>query len=104
MKERIFSGEYKEGFSPRQEALAKDLGTSRISVREALFLLEGDGLVEFKPHKGAVVKSLTIEDLKELFHLRALLEWDVDGAINILKKHILSLSDVMAASLCKIIG
>lgn len=77
LKERIISGVYEEGFSLRQEALARDFGTSRIPVREALFLLEGDGLVEFKPHKGAVVKSLTLEELKELFHLRAVLECDM---------------------------
>ncbi len=46
-------------------------------MREALFLLEGDGLVEFKPHKGAVVRPLSIKEVAELFRLRALLECDL---------------------------
>lgn len=40
-------------------------------------MLEGDGLVEFKPHKGAVVRPLSIKEVSELFRLRALLECDL---------------------------
>lgn len=71
------SGHYPASSSLRQDALAKDFGTSRIPVREALFLLEGDGLIEFKPHKGAVVKPLSVDEASELFHLRAVLEGDL---------------------------
>lgn len=77
VKEKIISGQYPAGVSLRQDALAKDFGTSRIPVREALFMLEGDGLVEFKPHKGAVVRPLSIKEVSELFRLRALLECDL---------------------------
>lgn len=40
-------------------------------------MLEGEGLVELKPHKGAVVKPLSVKEVSELFHLRALLEGDL---------------------------
>lgn len=40
-------------------------------------MLEGDGLVELRAHKGAVVKPLCPKEVQELFHLRALLEGDL---------------------------
>ncbi|WP_338045714.1 GntR family transcriptional regulator [Paremcibacter congregatus] len=77
VKEKIISGTYPANQPLRQDALAKEYGISRIPVREALFMLEGDGLVEFRPHKGAVVKPLCRREVEELFHLRALLEGDL---------------------------
>ncbi|WP_138380319.1 GntR family transcriptional regulator [Luteithermobacter gelatinilyticus] len=77
LKMRIVAGHYPAGTRLRQDALAQDLGTSRIPVREALFLLEGDGLVEVQPYRGAVVRPLNAEEIRELFRLRAMLECDM---------------------------
>lgn len=74
LRERILHGEYAEGQPLRQDALAADLGVSRIPVREALRQLEAEGLVAFNPHCGAVVSSLSLEAIDELFALRAMLE------------------------------
>jgi DNA-binding GntR family transcriptional regulator len=74
LREKILRGDYPEGSALRQDALASDLGVSRIPVREALRQLEAEGLVTFSPHLGAVVSSLSIEEIEELFELRALLE------------------------------
>ena len=49
----IIGGEYAPGERLRAEALAARFGTSRTPVREALMLLEGDGLVEIEPRRGA---------------------------------------------------
>jgi DNA-binding GntR family transcriptional regulator len=58
----------------REIELAQQLGTSRTPIREALLLLEKDGLVEAAPNRGATVKSYDASDLEELYGLRAVLE------------------------------
>lgn len=74
IRERILDRTYPEGEQLRQDVLAADLGVSRIPVREALRQLEAEGLVTFSPHRGAVVSSLSIADIEELFALRTRLE------------------------------
>ncbi len=74
LRERILHGEFREGAALRQDALAAELGVSRIPVREALRQLEAEGLVTFSPHVGAVVSTLSLDEIRELFDLRALLE------------------------------
>ena len=70
----ILSGELPDGMPLRQDAIADDMGTSRIPVREALSRLENEGLVASFPHRGYVVTALSRDDIQELFDLRALLE------------------------------
>jgi DNA-binding GntR family transcriptional regulator len=74
LRRKIMSGEYPEGFQLKQDALAVEMGVSRIPIREALVQLEGEGLVRIVPHKGAVVSELSISEIEELFELRGLLE------------------------------
>ena len=57
-----------------ESAVARRLGVSRVPVREALFTLERDGLVEFSETGRAYVKHLTPQDFEELFILRLALE------------------------------
>lgn len=76
LREKILRGAYPEGSPLRQDSLAAELGVSRIPVREALRQLETEGLVTFNPHAGAVVSSLSLSEIKELFELRALIESD----------------------------
>ncbi len=54
--------------------LSKQLGTSRTPIREALLLLEREGLVEGAPNRGSTVKGYEETELEELYTLRALLE------------------------------
>ncbi len=77
LRERILRGDYPEGVPLRQDALADELGVSRIPVREALRQLEAEGLVTFNPHRGAVVSSLSLGEIDELFELRADIECDL---------------------------
>src|SRR5437868_3185775 len=77
LRERILRGHYPEGEPLRQDALASELGVSRIPVREALRQLEAEGLVTFAPHRGAVVSSLSIDEITELFELRAEVEGEL---------------------------
>lgn len=74
LRSRILSGELVEGSALRQDALALELGVSRIPVREALAQLESEGLVRLEPHRGAFVTALAPDEVAELFELRAMVE------------------------------
>ncbi|MGH2517611.1 MAG: GntR family transcriptional regulator, partial [Ktedonobacterales bacterium] len=74
LKEAIVSGTFAPGEWLRQEWLAGAIGVSRIPVRTALIQLESEGLIEFHPHRGARVRTLTSAEINEIFRLRALLE------------------------------
>ncbi|MFD2164784.1 GntR family transcriptional regulator [Thalassotalea euphylliae] len=80
IREKILSGEIKAGQPLRQAALAEELNVSRIPVREALLQLEAEGLVAFEPHKGATATELNVEQVDELFELRAMLEAELLAA------------------------
>ena len=77
IRDRILRGGYPAGEPLRQDAIAEQLGVSRIPVREALRLLEAEGLVTFNPHRGAVVSTLSLAEIEELFELRAEIEADI---------------------------
>lgn len=67
-------GEFAAGQRLTEAALTKKLNVSRGPLREAMHLLQGDGLIEIHPNKGAVVRALTRKDLAEFFQLRSLFE------------------------------
>lgn len=73
-RERILSGEYEPGARLRLHHLAEEAGVSLIPVREALRILEADRLVVTVPNKGARVADLSIEDMRDLYATRILLE------------------------------
>jgi DNA-binding GntR family transcriptional regulator len=74
LEEAILEGELKPGERLRAEALAQRYGTSRTPIREALVQLEGQGLVEIEPNRGAVVRTFDRDDVRDLYEVRALLE------------------------------
>ncbi|HWK14350.1 MAG TPA: GntR family transcriptional regulator [Rhizobiaceae bacterium] len=69
----ILSGELKPGQRIAEIPLAQTFQVSRGPVREALRLLEHEGLVTFSPRRGAQVTALTIEEVEQLFDIRAAL-------------------------------
>jgi len=74
LRRRILDGDSEPGSLLAEAAVAKELGVSRVPVREALFALERDGLVEFSETGRAYVKELSPHDFEELFALRLVLE------------------------------
>lgn len=68
------SGELPAGARLRVRDLALQVGTSVMPVREAIRRLEEAGLAERVPHKGAVVKGLTLTELEHVYDVRILLE------------------------------
>ncbi len=74
IREAIIDGRLAPGQRLKEEELARELGISRTPVREALLILESEGLVESIPKRGATVRSYAVDDLDDLYQLRALLE------------------------------
>lgn len=74
VREAILTRVFPPGKKLRQEHLAKVLMTSRVPVAAALRTLEAEGLVVSVPHRGATVRVLEPDELKETYQLRILLE------------------------------
>lgn len=74
IEEAIVSGELAPGTVLRQEQLSERFGVSRTPVREALRRLAALGLVSFVPNRGVRVRTLSHDELREAFLVRAELE------------------------------
>ncbi len=74
IEEAILSGQFK----PRERLIEMDLisrfGVSRTVIREALKKLEAKGLVRATPYRGVVVADLTVDEIEEIYFVRAELE------------------------------
>lgn len=71
---QIASGKLSPGQQVIQDALAASLGVSRVPLREALKVLEGEGQVIYHPHRGYFVADLSVADLVEVYRIRSILE------------------------------
>jgi len=74
LRQEILNGLVEPGNLLAESAVAQRLGISRVPVREALFALEREGLVEFSATGRAFVRELTPQDFEELYTLRLTLE------------------------------
>ena len=74
IEEAIVSGELSPGTVLRQEQLSDQFEVSRTPIREALRKLAALGLVSFEPNRGVRVRTITREELREAFLVRAELE------------------------------
>jgi DNA-binding GntR family transcriptional regulator len=74
LRDDIVRGSFEPGEHLRLEDIAVRFDISTMPVREALRDLESEGLVTIYPHRGAVVTELTVEDLEDIYDIRATLE------------------------------
>lgn len=74
LRRRILAGELKPGTPLREEALSSEYEVARHSLRSALRTLQGEGIVQIEPNRGARVTSLSPEDVRGLSELRIALE------------------------------
>jgi DNA-binding GntR family transcriptional regulator len=74
LKEEILSGKYPPGVRIRQESIAEQFGASRSPVREALRMLEADGLINLVAHTGAWISHLSLTECEEMYQLRERIE------------------------------
>jgi DNA-binding GntR family transcriptional regulator len=73
LSERIVNGLHAPGQRIMEQAIAAEFAVSRGPVREALRLLERDGLVTILPRRGAQITNLSSAEVKEIFDIRAVL-------------------------------
>jgi DNA-binding GntR family transcriptional regulator len=74
LKEKILEGKYKPGMRLIQDELAIEFKASRSPIREALRMLEADGLVTIKTHSGAWITELDFVEFEELYQIRERVE------------------------------
>lgn len=74
LRREMETGEMTPGQQIRQAEIAERYGVSPTPVREALRLLEADGLIQYTPHRGATVTELSPQDLNDLYFTRSLVE------------------------------
>ena len=73
----ILDGRYKPGEKLDPDNIAKEMEVSRTPVREAIRSLEPEGLIVYRPHHGAFVTKISVNDVLEIFEVRSLLEGEV---------------------------
>src|SRR5947208_15681604 len=73
LREAIIKGELAPGERVNESKLTRDLGLSRSPVREAIRVLESEGLLTLEPHRGAHVRPVGDDDLQEIFDLRLMI-------------------------------
>lgn len=74
LKQMIISSELTPGERINQDLLAERLNLSRLPLRTALERLEAEGFVTVLPHRGALVRELSLEEFDEIHEIRLLLE------------------------------
>lgn len=74
LRSDIATGVLAPGEQVVQDDLARRYGVSRVPIREALRILEAEGLLEYHPHRGYFVTELSVADLTEVYRIRELLE------------------------------
>jgi DNA-binding GntR family transcriptional regulator len=81
LRERIFGRELEPGAWIDEQKIAVELGISRTPLREALKVLAVEGLVTMKLRRGAYVTEMSRDDVRQVYHLLALLESDAAGRV-----------------------
>lgn len=74
LRQRILVGELRPGRSLEEIPLAASLGVSRNTMREAMRILCLEGLLKRSAHRGIAVAQLSLKDVKEIYHVRRVLE------------------------------
>ena len=93
LKEDILNRHFIEEEVLNERKISEELNVSRTPVREALKALEAEGMVQYVPYKGVVIKKMGEKDLKNIFQIRTALELlTIELAMpNLSKKYILEL-------------
>jgi DNA-binding GntR family transcriptional regulator len=74
LRRSIITGSLRPGERIVEARLARELGISRAPIREAARLLEREGLIVSRPGRGFVVRQITIQELREIYDMRACIE------------------------------
>lgn len=74
IRQAISAGHFRPGQRLVERELCEQMGVGRTSVREALRQLEAEGLITSHPHRGPSVASISLEEARQLYAVRAILE------------------------------
>lgn len=77
LRRAIIEGYFEPGERLDQEAISEELEVSRTPLREAIAVLESEGLLTSQSHRGVFVNAVSKKEIGEVFALRALLEAEV---------------------------
>jgi DNA-binding GntR family transcriptional regulator len=81
LRAMLLEGELRPGSPLRQESLAQQLGVSRVPIREALRMLEAEGVVQHTQNSGYSVVKLTADEVAQAYLIRRVLETELLRAI-----------------------
>jgi DNA-binding GntR family transcriptional regulator len=81
LRQRIYSKELEPGTWIDELKIAQEWGISRTPLREALKVLAAEGLITMKVRRGAYVTEVSEKDLRDVYHLLALLESDAAAVV-----------------------
>jgi DNA-binding GntR family transcriptional regulator len=81
LRGQIFARQLEPGTWIDETKLAAEYGISRTPLREALKVLAAEGLVAMKPRRGAYVAEMSRDDVRQVYHLLALLESDAAAEV-----------------------
>ncbi|UFS57013.1 GntR family transcriptional regulator [Comamonadaceae bacterium M7527] len=81
LRQRIYNRELEPGAWIDELRIAEELGISRTPLREALKVLASEGIVTMKVRRGAYVTEVSVQDLRQVYELLALLESDAASVV-----------------------
>ena len=81
LRQRIFNRDLAPGSWIDELKIAEEFGISRTPLREALKVLATEGLITMKPRRGSYVTEVSEQDLRDVYHLLALLESDAAAVV-----------------------
>ena len=74
IREGVLNGDFPGGMRMNEVDLATSLGVSRTPVRNALSTLGAEGLLDYTPNSGYVVRSYSSKDIADIYEVRAVLD------------------------------
>ncbi|MBI4634253.1 MAG: GntR family transcriptional regulator [Deltaproteobacteria bacterium] len=74
LEDAILRGKIKQGDRLIEDELSAVMGVSRAPIREAFRLMEKEGLIKIIPHKGAIVSSISRDDVADIYEVSSVLE------------------------------
>src|ERR671910_3662150 len=74
LREAIIDGRIAQGEALREIPLAQTFGTGRSAVREAIRQLVQEGLVDHEPHRGSLVRVVSLADYPDVYGTREVIE------------------------------